>query len=83
MRVGKSGLLQCDFCGNLIQGLADSVTRGNQTRHYCQSSCLDAAFKEYYSGVVEREVERRTREEYTLLHKRVCAGCANRLRNLL
>jgi hypothetical protein len=83
MRVGKSGLAQCDFCGKPIQGVADSLTKSGKTHHFCQGTCLKAYLREHFNDLIVHEVERLKRDEYNLLHKRVCAGCVSKLRNLL
>jgi len=82
MRVGKSGVVRCDLCGEVIVGSADSLTRSGQTKHFCQGTCLDAYLREHCNDVIVGEVQKQVREEFNFIHKQVCPACKYRLRKL-
>lgn len=82
MRVGKSDVVRCDYCGEVIVGRADSLTRGGQTKHFCQGTCMDAHFREHYNDVIVGEVQKQVREEFNFIHKQVCPACKYRMRKL-
>ena len=83
MKVGKSGVVKCDHCEKVVAGEPDVFTRAGEVRHFCQGICLDGYFLELYRDLVNKEVDRRTKEENNLIHKQVCPACRQRLRNLL
>jgi hypothetical protein len=82
MKVGKSGIVQCDFCGSTCNGEHDSLTREGVTRHYCRGGCLDKALREQFNDLIVKEVDRKVRGEFNDIHKQVCPACKWRLRNL-
>lgn len=84
MRVGKSGVVSCDFCGNVVVGDADTIRRGKDEHHFCPDRCLDEyLFDHYCRDKIEESIEPRVREEYNTIHKQVCPACRYRLQKLL
>lgn len=39
MRIGKSGAVTCDFCGEVVVGTPDIIRKRNQEMHFCPCSC--------------------------------------------
>lgn len=84
MRVGKSGVVSCDHCGEVVVGDADSIRRDGIETHFCQGSCMnDYLYEQYMSDAIEQKVEPRVREEFNTIHKQVCPACKYRLQKLL
>jgi len=84
MRVGKTEVVRCDFCGELVAGEPDIIRADGEEFHFCGRSCLNEyLFENYCRDKIEESVEARVREEYKLIHKQVCPACKYRLRKLL
>lgn len=83
MRVGKSGVVRCDFCGEVVIGRANSFDNGGQVKHFCANTCMDEYFLDRYNDRILEEVEKRTRGEYKVIHGLVCPGCKWRMVNKL
>ena len=82
MRVGKSDVVRCDRCGEIVVGQSDNYTRSGLTRHFCRGTCMDAHFREQYNDIIVGETQKKVREEYNFIHKQVCPACKYRLRKL-
>jgi len=81
-RLGKSDVTKCDFCGDVITHShgPDTLKIGDKLRHFCpESDCLQGFFIERYLHEINLEVEKRTREEFNMIHRQVCPACRHRL----
>jgi len=77
--VGRSGVVRCDHCGKVVQGLPDIVRIGDKERHFCsEASCMEEFFVERFRDSINGEVEKQVREEFNFLHKQVCPACRHR-----
>lgn len=85
MRIGKSGAVTCDFCGEVVVGKFDFISKDGNEMHFCRTkSCWEEYVLEHYvRDRVEDAVEPRVREEFKLIHDRVCPACRYRLQKLL
>lgn len=80
MRVGKSGVVQCDHCGEVVVGDADSLTRNGKVNHFCQGECMDEFLLEHrFNDIINSEVDKRTQPELRAYLKNVCPACKWRL----
>lgn len=39
MRIGKSGAVTCDFCGEVVVGVPDIIRKGKKELHFCTCAC--------------------------------------------
>ena len=84
MRVGKSGVVSCDFCGSVVIGDADLIRKDGIESHFCKGGCMEEYLYEHYCrDKIEEAVEPKVREEFNLIHKQVCPACKYRLQKLL
>lgn len=81
MQIGKSGVVQCDHCGEMISGDCDSYTQGGVTSHFCPEGCLDEFFLEQFNDQIVEAAEERFQAELEAMKDEVCPGCRWRLRN--
>ena len=80
MRVGKSGVVQCDHCGEVIVGKPDGLTRSGKEHHFCQDGCLIEHLLEHqFNDIIVDAIEKRVQTELRALHKNVCPACKWRL----
>lgn len=90
MRIGKSGVFRCDFCGETIVGEMDFIRKKNQEFHFCEESedeevsCMDRYIYGYYChDKIVDQVEEEQKKEFKLIYDRVCPSCKFRLRALV
>lgn len=83
MQVGKSKVVTCDHCGEVVVGKPDSCTRNGEVRHFCQGNCMNEYFLEKLGNEAEKRANDRYRKEYKLLYSSICPSCKWRLRKLL
>jgi len=95
MRVGKTNVVRCDFCGEIVVGDADVIRRRGKERHFCSCSCSDDEcdcpgaclmaylWEHFFRDKVTDQVDKEKRAEWNLIHKQVCPACKYRLQQLL
>ena len=85
MKVGRSDVYQCDFCGEVIIGEPDLYRRSGKELHFCEpKGCMEQhLYEHHYRGIVVDQVEADRKAEFKLIYDRVCPSCKFRLRALL
>lgn len=85
MKIGRSGVYLCDFCGETIVGEPDMCRRSGKELHFCEpDGCIDQYhYENYYREMVADQVEAEREAEFKLIHDQVCPACRFRLRALL
>jgi len=80
MRVGKSGVVQCDHCGETVTGQQAGLSYKGRDFHFCEDACLKEHLLEHvFNDLIVDEVEKRGQKELKALHKNVCPACKWRL----